>query len=68
MLTCAVLKPLDDDYHKAYIPDVVESAWYAWWEKQGYFKPEIQTETERKADGKKGHFTIPIPPPNVNIF
>lgn len=28
--------PLPD----AYSPKFVEAAWYAWWEKQGYFKPE----------------------------
>ena len=55
------MKPLDDAYHKAYIPKVVESAWYDWWEEQGYFKPEF-------VDGKKkekGSFVIVIPPPNV---
>jgi valyl-tRNA synthetase len=24
----------------AYNPQYVEAAWYAWWEKQGFFKPE----------------------------
>lgn len=24
----------------AYSPKFVEAAWYAWWEKQGFFKPE----------------------------
>lgn len=24
----------------AYSPRYVEAAWYAWWEKQGFFKPE----------------------------
>lgn len=24
----------------AYSPKYVEAAWYAWWEKQGFFKPE----------------------------
>lgn len=28
--------PLPD----AYSPKFVEAAWYAWWEKQGFFKPE----------------------------
>lgn len=31
-----VLSPLPD----AYSPKYVEAAWYKWWEKQGYFKPE----------------------------
>jgi valyl-tRNA synthetase len=25
---------------EAYSPQYVEAAWYAWWEKQGFFKPE----------------------------
>ena len=24
----------------SYSPQYVEAAWYAWWEKQGFFKPE----------------------------
>lgn len=23
-----------------YSPQYVEAAWYAWWEKEGFFKPE----------------------------
>jgi valyl-tRNA synthetase len=40
----------------------VESAWYSWWEKEGFFKPEF------KADGNvkdEGSFVIVHPPPNV---
>lgn len=58
----AVLKPLDDQFHKAYIPKVVESGWYAWWEKQGFFKPEFGPDNKVKEDG---YFVIPEPPPNV---
>lgn len=57
-----ILKSLDDPYHKAYIPAVVESAWYDWWEKEGFFKPEFTEDGEAKA---KGTFVIPIPPPSV---
>ncbi|KAK9422004.1 putative valine--tRNA ligase [Seiridium unicorne] len=56
------LKSLEDPHFKAYNPIAVESAWYEWWEKEGFFKPEF------KADGKvkdEGAFTIVIPPPNV---
>jgi valyl-tRNA synthetase len=56
-----ILKSLDDPFHKAYIPKVVESAWYEWWEKQGYFKPELQDGKVKPA----GNFVIPIPPPNI---
>lgn len=53
-----ILKPLG----KAYDPVAVESAWNAWWEQEGFFKPEM------KADGKpkdEGVFVITAPPPNV---
>jgi valyl-tRNA synthetase len=26
----------------AYSPQYVEAAWYSWWEKEGFFKPEYQ--------------------------
>jgi valyl-tRNA synthetase len=57
-----ILRPFDDPYTQKYIPAVVESAWYDWWEKEGFFKPEF------KEDGKvkdAGAFTIVYPPPNV---
>ncbi len=57
-----VLKPLDNAFHKAYIPGVVESAWYAWWEKEGFFEPEFGKDGQVK---KEGYFVIPEPPPNV---
>jgi valyl-tRNA synthetase len=56
-----ILKSLDDPFNKAYIPKVVESAWYDWWEKEGFFKPELRDGKVKEA----GHFVIPIPPPNV---
>lgn len=61
-----ILKSLDDKERTAYIPKIVESAWYDWWEKEGFFKPEYTTPQLK--DGKvneKGTFVIPIPPPNV---
>jgi len=57
-----ILQSLDDAYHKAYIPSVVESAWYDWWEKEGFHKPEFQKDGNVKS---RGRFVIPIPPPNV---
>ncbi|MCJ1228351.1 Valine--tRNA ligase, mitochondrial [Toensbergia leucococca] len=57
-----ILKPLDDQFHKAYIPKVVESAWYAWWEKEGFFEPEFGPDGKVKGEG---YFSIPEPPPNV---
>jgi valyl-tRNA synthetase len=44
----------------SYDPKMVESAWYDWWEKEGFFKPEYFG-----SDNPKGRFVIPIPPPNV---
>lgn len=57
----SVLKPLDDDFHKAYNPKVVESAWYAWWEQQGFHEPEFDNGKVRP----EGSFVISEPPPNV---
>ena len=57
-----VLKPLDDPYLKAYIPKVVESGWYAWWEEQGFFKPEFRSDGKVK---EGGYFSMAEPPPNV---
>lgn len=57
-----ILKPLDDDFHKAYIPRVVESAWYSFWEDRGLFKPQSEKDGSLKPKGK---YVIAIPPPNV---
>eukprot|EP00794_Sanderia_malayensis_P015714 gene15714-17299_t len=48
----------------SYSPLYVESTWYSWWEKQGFFKPEFQAGQELK-ENEKGKFVICIPPPNV---
>ncbi|KAH0562274.1 hypothetical protein GP486_003034 [Trichoglossum hirsutum] len=57
-----ILKPFDDPLYKAYNPTVVESAWYDWWEKEGFFEPEFGPDGKVK---KEGYFVIPEPPPNV---
>ena len=46
----------------AYQPRAVESAWYQWWEKEGFFS--ASAEAGRKA-GPDGRFVMVIPPPNV---
>ncbi|KAK7738449.1 hypothetical protein SLS62_011379 [Diatrype stigma] len=56
------LKPFDDPYYSSYHPVAVESAWYSWWEKEGYFKPQFTPEGNVKPEGK---FVIVVPPPNV---
>ncbi|KAG7661468.1 VAS1 [[Candida] subhashii] len=57
-----ILISLDDPSLKAYNPSNVESSWYSWWEKQGFFEPELTEDGKAK---KEGVFTIPCPPPNV---
>ncbi|PQE30916.1 hypothetical protein CJF32_00007934 [Rutstroemia sp. NJR-2017a WRK4] len=57
-----ILKPLDDEFRKAYLPKVVESAWYSFWEDQGLFKPRTENDGSLKP---KGSYVIAIPPPNV---
>ena len=42
----ADLKPFDDPQYKAYNPIAVESAWYSWWEKEGYFIPEFTSDAK----------------------
>ncbi|XP_066593698.1 valine--tRNA ligase-like isoform X1 [Prorops nasuta] len=50
-----------------YNPKYVEAAWYSWWEKEGFFKPEYgrQGVLEPNLNGK---FVMVIPPPNVTGF
>ncbi|XP_076647855.1 valyl-tRNA synthetase isoform X2 [Halictus rubicundus] len=48
----------------AYSPKYVEAAWYAWWEKQGFFKPEYGGKSILEPNAK-GKFIMVIPPPNV---
>ncbi|KAM5262876.1 valine--tRNA ligase, mitochondrial [Ctenodactylus gundi] len=46
----------------AYSPRYVEAAWYQWWTREGFFKPEYQAELPQ-ATGEV--FSMCIPPPNV---
>uniref|UniRef100_A0A8D1S9E0 Valine--tRNA ligase, mitochondrial n=1 Tax=Sus scrofa TaxID=9823 RepID=A0A8D1S9E0_PIG len=46
----------------AYSPRYVEAAWYPWWVREGFFKPEYQTRLPQ-ATGET--FSMCIPPPNV---
>jgi valyl-tRNA synthetase len=38
-------KDLTGPMPEAYSPQFVEAAWYSWWEKQGFFKPEYFVRT-----------------------
>ncbi|XP_071039659.1 valine--tRNA ligase [Parasteatoda tepidariorum] len=49
----------------AYSPKYVEAAWYAWWEKSGFFKPEYGGRDISKNVDANDKFVIVIPPPNV---
>ncbi|KAK7679877.1 valine--tRNA ligase [Cerrena zonata] len=57
-----ILVSLEDAAFKAYNPGNVESSWYNWWDKSGFFEPELTKDGEIKPQGS---FTIPAPPPNV---
>ncbi|KAI9098772.1 tRNA synthetases class I-domain-containing protein [Phlyctochytrium arcticum] len=54
-------KDVSGECPASYNPKAVEAAWYDWWEKCGYFKPDMPNGKPRE----EGVFTIPIPPPNV---
>lgn len=60
-----ILKPMDDVFQKAYLPKVVESAWYSFWESRGLFKPRTEENGNLKPKGK---YVIAIPPPNVSMI
>ncbi|KAK8146232.1 hypothetical protein G3M48_003420 [Beauveria asiatica] len=56
------VRSFEDPNFKAYDPIAVESAWYTWWEKEGFFKPEFKSNGDVKDEGS---FVIVHPPPNV---
>jgi valyl-tRNA synthetase len=55
-------KDLSGTMPQVYQPRAVEAAWYDWWEKKGYFKPQLKEDGTAKSQGT---YVIPIPPPNV---
>lgn len=52
------------DMPDAYSPQYVEAAWYDWWVKEGFFKPEYPDRDPNKTK-YEDKFVIVIPPPNV---
>ncbi|KAI0223969.1 valine--tRNA ligase [Massospora cicadina] len=46
----------------SYDPRAVEAAWYDWWVREGFFKPQLTKDGRIRPEGL---FVIPIPPPNV---
>ncbi|KAM7190041.1 tRNA synthetases class I (I, L, M and V) domain containing protein [Naviculisporaceae sp. PSN 640] len=57
-----LLRSFDDPYYSSYHPVAVESAWYSWWEKEGFFQPQFTPEGGVRPEGS---FVIVVPPPNV---
>jgi valyl-tRNA synthetase len=57
-----ILVSLEDPSFSSYDPQSVESSWYEWWVKEGFFEPEFTEDGEIKPEGV---FSIPAPPPNV---
>ncbi|KAK9477063.1 tRNA synthetases class I-domain-containing protein [Lipomyces japonicus] len=57
-----ILQDFNGPQFKAYNPAIVESAWYDWWVKEGFFEPELTEDGQIKPEGV---FSIPAPPPNV---
>ncbi|KAI9293757.1 valyl-tRNA synthetase [Neoconidiobolus thromboides FSU 785] len=55
-------KDLSEPLESTYNAIAVESAWYDWWAKEGFFKPQLTEDGKIKPEGA---FIIPIPPPNV---
>lgn len=48
----------------SYSPRYVEAAWYSWWEKEGFFKPEYGRSGVSEPN-PRGVFMMCVPPPNV---
>uniref|UniRef100_A0A7N9AW81 Valine--tRNA ligase, mitochondrial n=1 Tax=Mastacembelus armatus TaxID=205130 RepID=A0A7N9AW81_9TELE len=46
-------------FPSSYSPEYVESSWYQWWEKEGFFSPDSSKVSESST------FSLCIPPPNV---
>uniref|UniRef100_A0A8D3D5W5 Valine--tRNA ligase, mitochondrial n=1 Tax=Scophthalmus maximus TaxID=52904 RepID=A0A8D3D5W5_SCOMX len=49
----------------SYSPEFVESSWYQWWEKEGFFNPEQHRSISKLKPFLCTTFSLCIPPPNV---
>ncbi|KAI6205459.1 Valine--tRNA ligase [Aphelenchoides besseyi] len=45
-------KDTTNELPSAYSPKYVETAWYEWWEKEGFFKPEYGRDLKHRMNGK----------------
>ena len=57
-----MLQSLDLGALEKYNPGAVESSWYDWWDKEGFFKPQLSEDGKIKEEGM---FVILLPPPNI---
>jgi hypothetical protein len=55
-------KILTAEFPATYQPAYVESAWQSWWEKSGFYQPDL---AKAKAANEDMKFVMVIPPPNV---
>jgi valyl-tRNA synthetase len=55
-------KNLDAAFPESYQPKYVEAAWQSWWEKCGFYRPNVEQALEA---GEEDKFVMVIPPPNV---
>jgi len=55
-------KDITGEFPPTYQPRYVEAAWGAWWEAQGFFRPDVQRGVDTPTEEK---FVMVIPPPNV---
>ena len=54
-------KDMTREMEQTYHPKQVEAAWYAWWEKKGFFHPNADNVLKKKSKP----YVMVIPPPNV---
>uniref|UniRef100_A0A3P9J7E0 Valine--tRNA ligase n=1 Tax=Oryzias latipes TaxID=8090 RepID=A0A3P9J7E0_ORYLA len=57
-----IKKDVSSVFPSSYSPEFVESSWYEWWEKEGFFRPEQHDHLPQRTDQI---FSLCIPPPNV---
>ncbi|KAF9287120.1 hypothetical protein BGZ68_002223 [Mortierella alpina] len=55
-------KDMSQPMAATYNPKAVESSWNDWWEKEGFFEPELTADGKVKEEGL---FVIAAPPPNI---
>jgi len=55
-------KDMSQPMAATYNPKAVEAAWNEWWEKEGFFEPELTADGKVKSEGL---FVIAAPPPNI---